>query len=236
MQETGNATTRFAGTLTVALLSGFFMTPARGAVITNWYAESHRAPTGTVVASGRSVVLHEWFKADSCSRWAPVPPVDLVANGAATFSCTLRLQRPVAPEARDALRVSMLGRPAGARDIRTLRGYMIAAGRNKGRWVTKLWERRPGNGFPGTIRDCDERAVFMEDKPAADDTVLRVVMSVRRAADGACDVSGFIGSHAFSFTGLRPANPVTDVQVVGLLLGPDSGTLSATAENSRIVP
>lgn len=236
MHGSGSATVKSAGPMAAALLLCLPACPVRGGDITAWYAESYRAPTGTVAASGGSVILREWFTADSCSLWAPVHPVDLVATGSATFSCTLRLQRPVAPEARDALRVSMLGRPAGASGIGTLRGYMIATSRSKGRWVTKLLERRPGNGFPGTVRDCDERAVFMEDKPAADDTVLRVVMSVRRAADGTCDVSGFIGSHAFSFTGQRPAHPFTDVQVIGLLLGPDSGTQSATAENSRIVP
>lgn len=207
----------------------------RAETLERWFEDHQRTPAGKPVAEGPAVSMDRTPPKAHGAVWAPFGDLALKPGGSVTLSCTWKCNAPPGEKSGTQLRVALLGAPRDSADYRRdLRGFVLNGGFHNGNWETILWERVTNTPAPCVMSNTALAARMAEPEKSAPEQTMRIVLTVKQTAARTYDVSGFWGSHAFTFNGVQTANELAVMNCAGFLNGRSSGFEVMTIENCRV--
>lgn len=198
-------------------------------LIQTWETDRGRPTNGT------TAVLHLAPKSSGASCWGTFPDIVLTNGGSITLNCQLRFDTPPRDPSASQLRVALHGAPAGATNrLQALRGFILNGGIARGQWETMLWERPGPANLPCIMSNSVTVGSTREPAGPTPDLAMRLVFTIRRTAPRTYDISGFWGSHAFTFLSIATTADHILFNSVGFLNGASSGITNLAIDNCRV--
>lgn len=220
----------------IAICIALAAASARTETIERWFRDQVNAPTGTPLLVGTSVSADKTPPKSHGSFWGTFPDMPLQPGGSVTLSCSWKCDVPPGDKSASQMRVALLGAPRDSATYRRdLRGFVLNGGFTGGRWQTMLWERTGDTPSPCVMSNTTVLVTTLEQEKSEPEQTMRIVMTVKKTAGRTFDVSGFWGSHAFAFNGLKTTNDFATFNCVGFLNGKSSGFDMMTIENCKVV-